>query len=258
MNRFVIFYRKEMLESARTFKWIWVPAVFLLLGIMQPLSTYYLPEILKMSGEIPPEAAALFTVPSAESVMASTLSQFSTIGLLVLVLSGMNLVAGERATGTAELVLTRTASTLPMIAAKWAAMMSLVVASFILGLAGAAYYTYQLIGPIAWNTLISGGTIYVLWLAWIVTLILPLGAILRGPAAAFISLGIAAGLSLLSGLLPTRFSWNPGRLSSLAAERILGDGSILWQPAVVALLIMVASIAAAAAMLKKSPLSPQS
>lgn len=39
-------------------------------------------------GEVPPEAAALFTIPSADSVMASTLSQFSTIGLLVLVLAG--------------------------------------------------------------------------------------------------------------------------------------------------------------------------
>ncbi|EFU38514.1 hypothetical protein PVOR_29863 [Paenibacillus vortex V453] len=258
MKPFWIYYQKEMLEASRTYKWIWVPAVFLLLGIMQPVSTYYLPEILTMSGEVPPEAAALFTIPSADSVMASTLSQFSTIGLLVLVLAWMNTVAGERATGTAELVLTRTVSTLPMMGAKWAAMMTLMLVSFALGLAGAAYYTHQLIGPLEWGAVASGGLLYAVWLAWIVTLVLPLGAVLRGPAAAFISLGTAAALSLLSGLLPSRFQWSPGRLSSMAAEWMLGAGAGAWAPVIAALLIMLLSIIAAAGLLRRSPLSPQS
>lgn len=258
MKPFWIYYQKEMLESGRTYKWIWVPAVFLLLGIMQPVSTYYLPEILTMAGEVPPEAAALFTVPSAESVLASALSQFSVIGLLVLVLAGMNTVAGERATGTAELVLARSVSTIPMMAAKWAAMMTLVAASFALGLGGAAYYTHLLIGPLEWGAVASGGGLYVVWLAWIVTLALPLGAVLRGPAAAFISLAVAGALSLLAGLLPSRLQWNPGRLSSMAAERIVGEGSSIWSPIIVAILLMVLSIIVAARLLRRSPLSPQS
>lgn len=258
MKSFWIYYQKEMLEASRTYKWIWVPAVFLLLGIMQPVSTYYLPDILTMAGELPPEAAALFTVPSAENVMASTLSQFSTIGLLVLVLAGMNTVAGERATGTAELVLARSVSTIPMMSAKWAALMTLLVVSFAIGLGGAAYYTYQLIGPLKWGSVTSGGGLYAVWLAWIVTLVLPLGAVLRGPAAAFISLAVAGVLSLLSGLLPSRVLWSPGRLSSMAAERILGTGSSAWSPILVAMLIMAVSIIVAARLLRRSPLSPQS
>lgn len=258
MKPFWIYYQKEMSEASRTYKWIWVPAIFLLLGIMQPVSTYYLPEILSMAGEVPPEAAALFTVPSAESVMASTLSQFNIIGLLVLVLAGMNTVAGERATGTAELVLARSVSTIPMMTAKWAAMMTLMLVSFALGLGGAAYYTYQLIGPLDWAAVTSGAGLYAVWLAWIVTLLLPLGAILRGPAAAFISLAVAGALSLLSSLLPSHLQWSPGRLGGMAAEQILGSGSSAWSPIIVAILIMAVSIIVAARLLRRSPLSPQS
>ena len=94
--------------------------------------------------------------PSAENVMASTLSQFSTIGLLVLVLAGMNTVAGERATGTAELVLARSVSTIPMMSAKWAALMTRW--SFLLRLDLAVpHITYQLIGPLEWGSVTSGG-----------------------------------------------------------------------------------------------------
>lgn len=48
-----VLYRREMLEMARSYKLIWIPVVFILLGIMQPLTTYYLPEILKASGDVP-------------------------------------------------------------------------------------------------------------------------------------------------------------------------------------------------------------
>ncbi|MGV2787005.1 hypothetical protein GNF98_15050, partial [Clostridium perfringens] len=169
-----------------------------------------------------------------------------------------NTVAGERATGTAELDLARSVSTIPMMAAKWAAMMTWMVVSLARGLGGAADYTDQVIGPLEWGAVTSGGGLYVVWLAWIVTLVLPLGAFLRGPAAAFISLAVAGVLSLLSGLLPSRVQWSPGRLSSMAAERILGIGSRAWSPILVAMLIMVVSIIVAAKLLRRSPLSPQS
>lgn len=252
-----IYYQKEMLEAWRNHKFIWVPIVFLLLGIMQPVTTVYLPEILSMSGDIPPEAAALFTTPPPAEVIAATLSQFSTIGLLVLVLSAMNVVAGERATGTIELVLARSVSTVSVITAKWAAMMTILLLSLGLGLAGSAYYTYQLIGPVEWDMLMGAGAIYALWLAWIVTLVLPLGAILKGPAVAFISLGIAAVCSLLSSLLPSNWMWNPGRLSQIAVDWLTGSGVITWAPVWSAVIILILSVAIGAKLLRQRPLSSQ-
>jgi ABC-2 type transport system permease protein len=43
MSQFLVLFRKEMLELWRSYKWLWVPLVFLFLGIIQPAATYYLP-----------------------------------------------------------------------------------------------------------------------------------------------------------------------------------------------------------------------
>lgn len=257
MRSFWIYFQKEMLEGARSYKWIWVPAVFLLLGVMQPVMMYYLPDILRMSGELPPEAAALLTTPSPQEIIASTLSQFSTIGLLVLVLSAMNTVAGERATGTTEMIFSRSSSVLTMIIAKWTAIMCLLLLSFALGYAGSAYYTYQLIGPLEWDTLVNAGVVYTVWLAWIVTLLLPLGAVLRGPAAAFLSLGAAAALTLLASLMPSQLLWSPGRLSEIAVQLLTGQDSSAWAPIATAVVLITLSTVAAGMLLRRRPLSPQ-
>ncbi|MGG1880443.1 ABC transporter permease subunit [Paenibacillus cisolokensis] len=257
MRLFWVSFHKEVIEAARSYKWIWVPAVFLLLGVMQPVMMYYLPDILRASGELPPEAAALITTPPPEEIIASTLSQFSTIGLLVLVLSAMNIVAGERTSGTTEMILSRSSSVLTMMTAKWAAMMSLLLLSFALGYVGAVYYTYQLIGPLEWGTLAGAGAVYAVWLAWIVTLLLPLGAVLRGPAAAFLSLGIAAALTLLASLLPSQLPWSPGRLSAIAAAMLTGESSDTFAPALAAVLLIILSTVAAGVLLRRRPLSAQ-
>ena len=249
-----IFYKKEMLEAARNYKLIWVPIVFLMLGIMQPLSTYYLPDILSMSANIPKEAAALFETPPPAKVVAQTMSQYSTVGLLVLVLAGMNTVAGERLSGTGELLLARSVSPAAMIFAKWAAMMTLLVISLALGLAGSAYYTEQLIGSVEWIKVASSGSLYSLWLAWVLTLLLPLGTVLSGPAAAFISLASAALLSLLSGWFPSYMDWSPGRLSGLSAEWLVGGTGSAFLPALASIGIMLLSAVAASALLRRNTL----
>ena len=38
-----VLLRKEGLENWRNKKWIWVPLVFILLAIMDPITNYYLP-----------------------------------------------------------------------------------------------------------------------------------------------------------------------------------------------------------------------
>ncbi|MDY0407538.1 hypothetical protein [Paracerasibacillus soli] len=51
--QWLILLQKEMVENWRNFKWIWVPLVFILLAIMDPISTYYLPQILEAVGGLP-------------------------------------------------------------------------------------------------------------------------------------------------------------------------------------------------------------
>lgn len=50
MKQWFTLLNKEFLEMARNYKWVWMPITFVLLGVMDPLTTYYLPEILNSVG----------------------------------------------------------------------------------------------------------------------------------------------------------------------------------------------------------------
>lgn len=96
MRQAWLIYRKELLGMARSYQLLWVPVVLMLLVVMQPVTSYYLPEILAASGSMPEELIAGFPIPGSAEVMAGVLGQYSTIGVLILVIAGMQAVAGER------------------------------------------------------------------------------------------------------------------------------------------------------------------
>ncbi|MHA0858439.1 ABC transporter permease [Paenibacillus sp. CMAA1364] len=218
-----LLYQKEMLEMSRSFRLLWIPIVFAILGIMQPIVSLYMPEIMKMSGGVPPEMFSLYVVPSSAEVMIQVLSQYSSLGILILVLAGMNSVSGERYGGTAELLMVRPISYVAIIISKWLAQCTQVLLAFGLGYATAFLYTYQMIGSLSWSSSLLSFGLYGLWLVLAVTLTLLFSTLLRGAAAAFVTLSILACLSLLYGVLPSWFTWSPARLSSFATEAQIGN-----------------------------------
>jgi len=224
-NAWVLFH-KEMLEMLRSYKLAWIPVVFIMLGIMQPLSTYYLPEILAASGDLPPGLLDAYEMPGAAATMAQALGQYGTIGLLILVLAAMNSLSGERISGTAELIRVRPVSSLAVVAAKWGALLVLLVFCLGPGAAAAAYYTEQLIGDLSWSAVLGAAGLYGLWLMCILSLTLLFSAFLRAPAAAFLSLASAAALSLLNSMLPKWLEWTPAGLPGLSSSLLVeGEGA---------------------------------
>ena len=61
MSQFTVLFQKEWKESVRNLKWVWIPIVFILLGIMEPITTYFLPQILESAGNMPD--GAVFQLP---------------------------------------------------------------------------------------------------------------------------------------------------------------------------------------------------
>ncbi|NJJ42231.1 ABC transporter permease subunit [Paenibacillus apii] len=220
MRNALIFYRKEMLEAVRSYKLLWIPVVFIILGMMQPISAYYMPEILRMSGDVPAGMLELYKMPGAGEVMANSIGQYGTVGLLVLALSAMNSFAGEREGGAAELVLARPLTPFAAASAKWLAQLSLLALSLGLGAACAGYYTVRLIGSLPWSGVLAASALYGLWLMCAVSLTLLFSACLRAPAAAFLSLAAAAALVLLHSLLPRQLNWSPAALPQLSAQAL--------------------------------------
>ncbi|MBP3965474.1 ABC transporter permease [Paenibacillus lignilyticus] len=257
MNRWLVLFGKEWTELIRSYKLVWVPLVYILFGAMQPVSTYFLPDILAHAGNLPEGALISIPQPSASEVMAQTLQQFNTIGLLVLALSVMGSISAERTNGVTAMILVKPISYLSFVSAKWAAMLVLVTLAFAGGFGAAWYYTAALFETVDWQRSLYAYLLFLLWLSFAGSLTLLFSALLRsGAAAAACALGTAAVLALTASAFPHALAASPGMLPKFAyvqfAPTPSGQDSP-WPAVCVAIGIMVAIMTIAAWSLRRRP-----
>src|SRR5690625_6823092 len=96
MTQWTVLYRKEMLEMIRNYKVLCIPIVFVLLGVMEPVSAYYMPEILDTLGGLPEGTILEMPTPTGTEVLMKVLSNYGMLGVLILVLGALGVVSAER------------------------------------------------------------------------------------------------------------------------------------------------------------------
>ncbi|MFB1081501.1 ABC transporter permease [Jeotgalibacillus sp. JSM ZJ347] len=248
-----VLFKKELLEMARSYKWIWMPLVFIALGIMQPLTSFYLPDILEEFGGLPEGAVFEIPLPGSEQVFAETLGQFSQIGVFVIVLALMGSLAGERSSGTAVMILAKPVSHASYFLAKWAAGVLITFVSYLAGAGAALYYIYLLFNPIEFQLILLSSLFYILWLLFTVTLVLFTSTLLkRSAAVAGASLVLLMILAIASSIFVEPMMWTPGHLlelSNLAIQDETLNG--LWKSVISTLIVCIAMIRGAIAYLKR-------
>lgn len=230
MSNVMTLFLKEQMEQWRSLKWIWLPVVFAILGMMQPLMMYYLPEIMgAMGGDGSEQGAAiadLMGVVNAQQVMAGTLSsQFDQLGIIILIVALMGAIISEKNNGMLAFILTRPVEAWQYILAKWFSQALLVFISLGLGYFAAYYYVYLLYGGIQMASIFAGFGIYFVWLLFIVSAVLILGIVFRSTAVvAMIGAGGTIILELVSGASGWGQIFNPAYLSANAVHIIVtGD-----------------------------------
>ncbi|WP_099361837.1 ABC transporter permease [Fredinandcohnia onubensis] len=222
MRQWSVLFKKEWIEMTRNFKILWIPLVFILLGIMQPVTSYYLPEIIKAAGELPEGAVFDIPVPTPQEVLVQTFGQYSQIGVLVLVLAFMGIVAAEKNSGVSDIILVKPVSFANYITAKWVSITIMTLGSFLLGILASWYYTGVLIGDLEFGELMKGSLVYGTWLVFLMTVTLLLSSLFKSNIfVAFMSLLVAIGLSALTSLLSKWMTWSPARLSTHASSLLL-------------------------------------
>lgn len=222
MRQWTVLFKKEWVEMIRNFKIMWIPIVFILLGIMQPITSYYLPEIIKAAGELPEGAVFDIPVPTPQEVIVQTLGQYSQIGILILVLAFMGIVAAEKNSGVSDIILVKPVSFANYITAKWVSIAIMTLGSFFLGILASWYYTGILIGEIEFGELMKGSLVYGTWLLFLVTVTLLLSSLFKSNLlVALMSLLLAIGLSAITSLLSKWMMWSPARLSTHASSLLL-------------------------------------
>ncbi|MFC5406893.1 ABC transporter permease [Cohnella soli] len=242
MNVMSVLLLKEWRESLRTAKWIWLPAVFLLLGLIQPITVKFMPDILSSAGSLPEGTIIQIPIPKPGEVLAKTLGQYDTIGMLAICLAFMGTISGEKRSGTAAWILVKPTSPYAYVLAKWMMHSLLVVVSFALGYGGAWYYTLLLIGEPDSVAALSSMLLYIGWLLFGVTSTIAFSAIIRSPAgAAFTAFGFVTALQIVQATLKPKLDWLPSGLNAAAASRLTA-GSVTWGTAAFAAAICIAAL----------------
>lgn len=226
MRQLGIIYKKEILEMARNYKWIWLPLVFILLGIMQPVSTYYMPQILEQFGGLPEGAIIEIPIPSGAEMIVNTLSQFSSIGVLVIVLAFMGQISSEISSGVANMIMVKAVKYTNFIIGKWFAAVSLTLVCLALGYLSAWYYTDLLFEPVEITRIAFSYFIYSLWFVVIITLTILFSTLLKSiGGTAFLTILTTIGLTILPNIF-TRFTvYSPGQLTTHAYTILLHGAS---------------------------------
>ncbi len=246
--------QKELREILRTYRWLLLPYVFLVLGLGQPIAFKLMPEILKNS--LPPGTTLVLPPAAPMDILKSTLGQFNQMGVIMVILAAMGSVAQEKASGVAAAVLVKPVGRGVYLLVKFFAYSLLTALAFWLGLGASAYYTQILIGPIDWQAALSGGLVYLVYLIVAVSLTILASTLFSGQGAA----GGAAFLGILAlSLLPKLASWSdrlfPAALIGQAEKIFAGKApELLWQPLTFNVGLIIVLLAAAIYVLKRQEL----
>lgn len=179
MRTFAVLFQKELRESWRSFKFLWMPLLFIFLGISDPIMNYYMEDILNAVGNLP--EGFTITLPDyapADILLAST-GQFQSIGLIVLVVIAAGMINRERQNGTALFIYVRPISFAALYFSKWAVINLLAVLSVILGYGASMYYTAILYGTVEPLLFIQMVASYCVWILFATTIALMFSAMFK-------------------------------------------------------------------------------
>lgn len=210
--------KKEFTEQWRTNKVLIMAATFFVLGVSGPLTTKFLPEIIKSSSKSAGISFGQITISlTTADFAASFFSQMTQLPILILILLTMGAVAGEREHGTQVFVLTKPIRRTQYILTKFFAYLAVLTGVVMVAALGGAYYT--LILSNTGNFSVSGYLMLSLtmWsdMVFLLALILLCSSLVKTSVAAgglsfllYIAIAIANGLtpSDVSKYLPQSFA----------------------------------------------------
>lgn len=207
-------FKKEMHEKWHNKMVIWFPLLFILLMIMDPLTYYFLPELMKMVGGVP--EGVIFELPelTATEVIFISLEQMSFLGTITIGLITMGTIAGERKSGLLEMMLTKPISSLHFIMSKWISYALLIVGAFFIGLLSCIYYVAILYEQLPLTAILQIFFFYSVWLIFVLSISFFYNSFIRTPGVVLaLTITTLACLSLLNQLFGHVLTMFPSQLS---------------------------------------------
>jgi ABC-2 type transport system permease protein len=133
MTGFRPFMRKELLEIRRTWRLWVIPGMLVFLGLTSPIIAAVTPALVRSMTAAQPGVVVKLPTPTSLDAFAQFLKNLNQFVLLAVIIAGAGAVSGERASGTAILMLTKPLSRSAFVVAKIVSQVILLVASTVLG-----------------------------------------------------------------------------------------------------------------------------
>ena len=248
MTGLPILFRKELREQWRTRRLPVVAILFIVVGIVSPLTARYLNEILELAlaGQLP----LALPDPTLATAVEQLQKNLGQLGALAAIALAVGSVAGELDKGTAALVLAQPATRSAFLVAKLLAIALVLGACTLLGATVAWIYSSILFepGPVV-------GWLAFALLSWLALLgwaaITFLASTVTGSTTAAAGLGFVALVAVsLFAVIPAVDRWLPTGLALPAAQAAVGDMSSVdggrVASAVAGTVLLVAACAGAA------------
>lgn len=254
MNNFSILFQKEWRENVRNFKILWIPLVFILFGISEPLIYYYLPQILNAIGNMPSDMVFQLPEFTAEQIIMSTIGQYQFIGMLIVAFGFAGIIARERKNGTATMLYVRPISYTGYVFSKLAIMGILIIGSACIGLLANVYYTNILYGAVDAVAFIGFLGTYSIWLLFAISVVICSSAAFSTGIASVVSILLLVVVQLVDSLLGTYWTISPWKLPMYAGQILSGnlDKTPFFWSLTVTLVIVVLLVVVAVYLAKRN------
>ncbi|GAA0450554.1 ABC transporter permease [Alkalibacillus silvisoli] len=250
-------FKKELTENWRNFKWIWVPIVFIIFAVMDPVTTYYLPIILESAGNMPDGASFDIPIPSVAEAMLMSFNELGVLGVLIAVVASMGIVSKEVKSGVYELILSKPVSFTNYITAKYTAMLSLLAFSLVISLLVGWYYVTVLYGELSITQLIVSTSFFIIYFMLILGIVMLFNSFFKSQGlVAFLSIITIIALNTISSIYSHVLTWSPALISDYIGLYFFSGEleSEIWLSSAVAVALTVLCLAIAVTTLKNRAL----
>ncbi len=204
MNRFTVLLHKDLIESIRKHRLLVLVLVFLMFGILSPVTAKYLPEIVSLIlssvGEMPD-----FGIAIPDPVMNDSYVQYyknmTQMGIFIQILVMMGIVSEEKRKGSAVLILTKSVSRLEFLLSKFVMSVTVIMVSMIPSFVSFYLYTWLLFDEKPLPGAFAGIGIFALLMIFIMSLTFFASTVARSAAiSAMIAIGGYFSVSLISAI----------------------------------------------------------
>jgi ABC-2 type transport system permease protein len=254
MSAFRPFLRKELVEIRRTWRLWVIPGMLVFLGVTSPIIAAVTPALVRSMAASQRGVTIRIPPPTALDAYAQFIKNLDQFVLIAVVIAGAAVISGERASGTAILVLTKPLSRRAFVVAKVLSQVALLLAATALGTAACLATTAVVFDGSGAARLVTAVAVWLLYATLLIVVMTLFSAAFRSRGAAS---GAGLGYFFLTLLLA---SWGPmARYSFLGlipatGHALVGQPMSLGWPVATALVGILVGVALAVRVFERQEL----